>query len=150
MGDDDDSTGGGAGACSGAPDATLVVSAGFPGTTTIDLTTNGMSVSPGLGCSSGGGNNALIQIATTSAAPITISFDHTGGDLQYEVFDVLAGTCPGVMVDFNGTSVGCVDPIPDVTGTLTFTPATAVGMWALVVEAYDSSTAVSVDISVSQ
>ncbi len=149
TGDDDDSTGTGVGPCVATPDVTLIVTPGTPATTTIDLANNGTPTTS-LSCSSGGGNNAVISFAVASlTGQVTIEFDHTGGDVQYEVFDALTGSCDPVFVTWNASSLDCVDPIPDLTGTMTFTPS-IVGTYVLVISAYEAGSEATTEITLTQ
>ena len=154
-GDDDDSTGSTTTEpCTVTPNATLVVLAGSPQSTTVDLSSSNTLSAP-LSCSDSGGGTAVVAFAVTGTSPVSIAYDHTGGDQQYQVFDMLSSSCDTVLIDFTGPSntvsgVSCLDPIPDETGTLSFTPATAFGSYALVVSAYESSSGVSTDITISQ
>ena len=147
-GDDDDSTSSGTTACAATPDATFVVVPGSPSTTTIDLSANGTPTAS-LSCSSGGGNNGVVAFVTALPNPLSIAFDHTGGDVQYAVFDALSGTCASVQVDYLSSMYDCVDPIPNVTGTLTFTPTTA-GSYVLVLSAYEAGAEASTTITITQ
>ena len=153
VGDDDDSTTSNwTEPCTVAAEAQLVVVPTLPATTTVPLDTTGQVLSQALSCSLGGtGNNAVIEITAALPNQVAIAFDHTGGDVQYQLFDAFGGTCAPVQLTYNTTTGDCMDNYPDVTGTMTFTPTGSFGgSYRLVLSAYEAGVEVPVDITVTQ
>jgi cysteine-rich repeat protein len=116
----------------------LVVEPGTPASVTVDLAAADDNL-PALSCSPAGGNDAVVNFALDEPADVSIAFDHTGGDVQYALL-ADDGTC--------SVAVECLDPFPDVTGTIT--AALGAGYYRLVFESYGTDTpTVPVSITVS-